>query len=66
MGAYNGFSIMSDFTVKEELSRGVIKRIDLSGCDLKRKIYFIFKKNKKFSPPMKMFVESFKQAVQNN
>ena len=59
----DGFSILSDFIVKEELSKGVIRRIRLDGYDLKRKIYFISKKNKKFSNPMEMFVENFLQTV---
>ena len=59
----NGFSILSDFIVREELSKGVIRKLGLSGYNLQRKIYFISKKNKKFSPPMEMFVENFMKAV---
>ncbi|MBT8375208.1 MAG: LysR family transcriptional regulator [Deltaproteobacteria bacterium] len=61
----DGFSILSDFIVREELSKGTVRRIGLKGYDLKRKIYFISKKNKKFSNPMEMFVENFVKALKN-
>ena len=61
----DGFSILSDFIVREELSKGTVQRIGLKGYDLKRKIYFISKKNKKFSDPMEMFVENFVKALKN-
>jgi len=59
----DGFSILSDFIVGEELSNGTVRRLGLKGYDLKRKIYFISKKNKKFSNPMEMFVENFVKEV---
>ena len=62
----DGFSILSDFIVREELSKGTVRRINLKGYDLKRKIYFISKKNKKLSNPMEMFVENFVKALKNN
>ena len=62
----DGFAILSDFIVGEELASGVVRRVKLKGYDLKRKIYFIYKKNKKFSPPMEMFVENFMKTVQKD
>ena len=59
----DGFSILSDYIVREELSRGLVKRIKLKGYNLKRKIYFIYKMNKKFSPAVEKFVESFMDAL---
>ncbi|MBW2443801.1 MAG: LysR family transcriptional regulator [Deltaproteobacteria bacterium] len=59
----DGFAILSDFIVREELASDVVRRLRLKGYKLKRKIYFIYKKNKKFSPPMEKFVESFMKAV---
>lgn len=62
----DGFSILSDYIVREELSKGAVKRICLKGYELKRKIYFISKKNKKFSNPMEMFVENFMRTVEKD
>jgi len=62
----DGFSILSDFIVREELSSGAVRRLKLKGYNLKRKIYFIYKKNKKISPPMQKFVDSFMKAVKTN
>ena len=62
----DGFAILSDFIVREELASGTVKRIKLKGYKLKRKIYFIYKKNKKFSPPMEKFVDSFIKAVKRS
>ena len=62
----DGFAILSDFIVREELASGTVKRIKLQGYQLKRKIYFIYKKNKKFSPPMERFVDSFMKAVKRS
>ncbi len=62
----DGFSILSRFNIKEELSRGSIKGVKLKGYDLKRKICFIFKKNKKFSPAVEMFYDTFLKAVKRN
>jgi len=61
----DGFSILSRFNIKEELSQGVIRAIKLKGYDLKRKICFISKKNKKFSPAVEKFHDSFFQRVEN-
>jgi len=61
-----GFSILSDFIVREELSSGAVRRLKLKGYNLKRKIYFIYKKNKKISAPMEKFVDSFMKAVKRN
>jgi len=62
----DGFSILSDFIVDEELSSGAFRRIRLKGYSLKRKIYFIYKKNKKLSPPMQKFVDNFIKTVKKD
>jgi len=62
----DGFSILSDYIVKEELARGLVRRVRLKGYHLKRKIYFIYKKNKKFSAPVEKFVDSFMNAVKKD
>jgi DNA-binding transcriptional LysR family regulator len=59
----DGFSILSRFNIKEELNSGSIKGVKLKGHDLKRKICFIFKKNKKFSPAVEMFYDIFLKAI---
>jgi len=46
---------------------GVFRRIRLKAYQLKRKIYFIYKKNNKFPPPpMAKFVDSFMKAVKRS
>ncbi len=62
----DGFSILSDFILRKELSSGVVRRLRLKGYNLKRKIYFIYKQNKKFSPAMEKFVDSFMKAVKKD
>ena len=62
----DGFAILSDYIVRKELAGGVVRRVKLKGYKLNRKIYFIYKKNKKFSPPMEKFVDSFLKAVKRN
>ena len=62
----DGFSILSRYNIKEELRQGVIRAIKLKGYDLKRKICFISKKNKKFSPAVEKFFNSFLEKVRNN
>jgi len=59
----DGFAIVSGFNVEEELCSGVIKGLRLKGYELERKIYFISKKNKKFSPAVEVFIDSVYQTV---
>ena len=59
----DGFAVVSGFNVEEELRSGVIKGLRLKGYELKRKIYFISKKNKKFSPAVEVFVDNVNQTV---
>ena len=60
----DGFSIQSVFNVKEELRNGTIKGIRLKGYDLKRKIYFILKKNKIFTPAMQTFLNNMTKWIE--
>jgi DNA-binding transcriptional LysR family regulator len=59
----DGFAIVSGYNVKEELQSGSIKGLRLKRYDLRRKIYFISKKNKKFSPAVEMFINNVIMAV---
>ena len=59
----DGFAIVSGFNVKEELRSGILKGLRLKGYDLMRKIYFISKKNKKFSPAVEMFINNVTKTV---
>ncbi|MEW6670514.1 MAG: LysR family transcriptional regulator [Thermodesulfobacteriota bacterium] len=59
----DGFAVVSGFNVEEELRSGVIKGLRLKGYDLMRKIYFISKKNKKFSPAVEMFMDKVVKTV---
>lgn len=54
----DGFSILSGFIVKEEINNGTLKSVRLKGHHLKRKIYFVSKKNKIFSPAMQTFMNN--------
>jgi len=59
-----GFSVQSVFNVKEELRNGTIKGIRLKGYELNRKICFILKKNKIFSPAMQTFLNNMTKWVE--
>ena len=59
----DGFAIVSGHNVEEELRSGVIKGLRLKGYDLRRKLYFISKKNKRFSPAAEMFIKILKKAL---
>lgn len=59
-----GFSIQSVFNVKEELRNGTIKGIRLKGYKLNRKICFILKKNKIFSPAMQTFLDNMTKWIE--
>jgi len=58
-----GFAVVSGFNVEEELRSGAIRSLKLRGYDLKRRIYFISKRNKKFSPAVEMFIDNVIKTV---
>lgn len=51
-----GISIISSFSVKEELENGQLREVQVKEIDLKRTIYLLRRKNKILSPAAKAFI----------
>jgi DNA-binding transcriptional LysR family regulator len=61
-----GISIISSLSVKDELSTGSLKEIELKGIELERMIYLLYRKNKILSPAAKAFIDLLLIEVEKN
>ncbi len=52
-----GISVISETAVKKELETGILVKVPFSNLVIKRKLYYVKKKNRILSPPAKKFIE---------
>lgn len=57
-----GLTFISQWAVVEEIEKGLLKKIDMVGLEIKRKFYFVYHNQRELSP----LAETFRQFVVNS